>query len=449
MLRALGPLPSTTSSLKSSSAGYRTSSTGRGIRWISSTNRTSPSSRLVRIAARSPGRSSAGPDVGWNPTPSSFETIPASVVLPSPGGPENRRWSTVSPRAPAPSISNASCSLIRSCPTNSSIRRGRSAASNSRSSSGTSASTIRGSSVTSRITLPPSVFPNPAHPLQRLAQEVLDRAVAVRRDAGHRLAGLLGRQAEREQRLAHVRERPVDDHDLVAAELVLQVERDPLRDLLADPRHDGERLDVAGRDRPAERSGREHGQERERDLRPDAVHRDEEVEELALIRAREPIQDHRVVAHHHPRVHARRPADRRELRERGRRHEDVVADAADRDHDAAARALGDVAVEERDHRAAACRSLDCVRWQRAIATASTASGSFGRSRRPWKRSSASRTWALSAFPSPVTAIFTSSAPYSSTGSPAWAAARSATPLARATLIALTWFLFHAIRSIAT
>ena len=65
--RAVGPLPNTTSSTKSSNAGYRTSSTGRGIRWISSTNNTSPSSRLVRMAARSLGRSSAGPDVGVEP----------------------------------------------------------------------------------------------------------------------------------------------------------------------------------------------------------------------------------------------------------------------------------------------------------------------------------------------------------------------------------------------
>ena len=85
--RAVGPLPSTTSRLKSSSAGYRTSSTARGMRWISSTNSTSPSSRFVRIAARSQGRSSAGPLVGWKPAPISFATIWASVVLPEPGRP--------------------------------------------------------------------------------------------------------------------------------------------------------------------------------------------------------------------------------------------------------------------------------------------------------------------------------------------------------------------------
>ena len=80
-------------------------------------------SRFVRIAARSLGRSSAGPLVGWNPAPISFATIWASVVLPSPGGPLNSRWSTASPRRRAPSIRSASCSFTRSCPTNSRERR--------------------------------------------------------------------------------------------------------------------------------------------------------------------------------------------------------------------------------------------------------------------------------------------------------------------------------------
>ncbi len=89
--RAVAPLPSTMSSVKSSSAGYSTSSTAFGMRWISSTNSTSPSPRFVRIAARSLGRSSAGPDVGWNPARISCATICASVVLPRPGGPLNSR----------------------------------------------------------------------------------------------------------------------------------------------------------------------------------------------------------------------------------------------------------------------------------------------------------------------------------------------------------------------
>ena len=48
--------------------------------------RTSPSSRLVSIAARSPGRSIAGPEVMRMFTPISFAIIPDRVVLPKPGG---------------------------------------------------------------------------------------------------------------------------------------------------------------------------------------------------------------------------------------------------------------------------------------------------------------------------------------------------------------------------
>ncbi len=86
-LRALGPLPIITSSAKSSIAGYRISSTARLRRWISSMNSTSRSSRAVRMAARSPARSTAGPLVYRTLTPSSRAMIVASVVLPRPGGP--------------------------------------------------------------------------------------------------------------------------------------------------------------------------------------------------------------------------------------------------------------------------------------------------------------------------------------------------------------------------
>src|SRR5699024_3909626 len=64
--RALGPEPITISKKKSSIAEYKTSSTARGKRWTSSIKRTSPGSREDRIAARSPARSIAGPDVERN-----------------------------------------------------------------------------------------------------------------------------------------------------------------------------------------------------------------------------------------------------------------------------------------------------------------------------------------------------------------------------------------------
>ena len=47
----------------------------------------------------SPLRSSAGPAVCTNGTPSSTATICASEVLPSPGGPASSTWSSASPRA--------------------------------------------------------------------------------------------------------------------------------------------------------------------------------------------------------------------------------------------------------------------------------------------------------------------------------------------------------------
>ena len=118
-------------------------------------NSTSRGSRLVRIAARSPARSIAGPLVWRIATPSSLATTPASVVLPSPGGPESSRWSSDSSRARAASISTPRLSFTRSWPRYSSSLRGRSERSISRSSSVNSAETSRSpSSGDSRLVLP-------------------------------------------------------------------------------------------------------------------------------------------------------------------------------------------------------------------------------------------------------------------------------------------------------
>ena len=63
------------------------------------------------MAARSPVRSMAGPLVVRMLAPNSLATTVASVVLPRPGGPENRMWSTTSPRARAASMRMASDSF--------------------------------------------------------------------------------------------------------------------------------------------------------------------------------------------------------------------------------------------------------------------------------------------------------------------------------------------------
>src|SRR3990172_9364026 len=61
--------------------------------------RMSPRSRFVRMPIRSPPRSNAGPEVEMKFAPISLATTPATVVLPSPGGPCSRMWSTGSLRS--------------------------------------------------------------------------------------------------------------------------------------------------------------------------------------------------------------------------------------------------------------------------------------------------------------------------------------------------------------
>ncbi len=129
-LRAAGPSPIMMSIWKSSSAGYRISSTTGDSRWISSMNSTSFFSRLVSSAARSPGRSSTGPDVCRRRTPISRATMCASVVLPRPGGPNSSTWSSDSPRFFAAPMKISSCSRILTCPMYSSSAFGRNARSN-------------------------------------------------------------------------------------------------------------------------------------------------------------------------------------------------------------------------------------------------------------------------------------------------------------------------------
>ena len=92
-------------------------------------NRTSPSSRLVSSAARSPDLAITGPDVARKPTPISRARIPARVVLPRPGGPWSSTWSSASPRLFAAWTNTRRFSRAACCPMNSSRLFGRSAAS--------------------------------------------------------------------------------------------------------------------------------------------------------------------------------------------------------------------------------------------------------------------------------------------------------------------------------
>ena len=89
-------------------------------------NSTSLGSSAVMIAAMSALRSIAGPDMIRSAELISAAMIPASDVLPRPGGPASSTCSQGSSRARAASRKIESCSLTASWPTNSDSRRGRS-----------------------------------------------------------------------------------------------------------------------------------------------------------------------------------------------------------------------------------------------------------------------------------------------------------------------------------
>src|SRR5712692_2152585 len=112
-------------------------------RWISSRKKTSRGSSEVRMAVKSPLRSSSGPELVLMATPSSIERICASVVLPRPGGPKSRTWSSASPRLRAASTAMEMFSFTRDWPMKSAMRWGRTLASMRASSSNAWPETMR------------------------------------------------------------------------------------------------------------------------------------------------------------------------------------------------------------------------------------------------------------------------------------------------------------------
>src|SRR5688572_11640123 len=159
--RAAGPSPIMMSSWKSSSAGYRISSTTGARRWISSMNSTSRGSRLVRRAARSPGRSSTGPEVWRRLTPISRAMMCASVVLPRPDGPNSSTWSSASLRPRAAWMKISSWPRTLSWPTYSPSVAGRRERSNCSSCGETGRAEIMrsGSMLTAALILPEPLKP--------------------------------------------------------------------------------------------------------------------------------------------------------------------------------------------------------------------------------------------------------------------------------------------------
>src|SRR5450759_3257321 len=295
------------------------------MRWISSTKRTSPGARFVRIAARSPAFSRTGPDVTRICAPISRAMMCASVVLPRPGGPQRRTWSSGSCRCRAACRKTPSVSFSFGCPMNSKSARGRSVTSGSASAVCSTPERMR-SSIRARLSrqgfqggledLVQVVDAHVAHGvldgllgLHQLVAEVLERADRV--VDGRRLPGPPGRSRFRAE----------------PRELLLQLEAEALGQLLADARDGREHARVLCRDRADEVGQRQAGEHRERDLRPDARDRDQAFEDEFLLRRREAEERERVLADVHVHVDRGLLAGGRKRRERAERDREVVTHA--------------------------------------------------------------------------------------------------------------------------
>ena len=101
------------------------------------------------------------------------------------------------------------------------------------------------------------------------------------------------------------------------ADLLAQLDDDPLRRALADPGHGLQPRGVAGRDRAEQLARRAAGEHGQRHLRADRLHADQQQEQVALLLGGEAVELHRVVADHEVRVERRLP--------RGWTHEDLAA----------------------------------------------------------------------------------------------------------------------------
>ena len=156
-----------------------------------------------------------------------------------------------------------------------------------------------------------------AHPFGQLANRCGRLALAV---------------TERDERVHDIRRggrRAVDAHRLrdLRRELVLELEEQALRSLLADARHARQPARLLLGDRLRELAHRESRQHRERDLRADAVHLEKLAERAALTLGAEAEQQMRVLAHDEMREQRHALAVLRKVVERAHRHVHFIRDA--------------------------------------------------------------------------------------------------------------------------
>src|SRR5574341_99743 len=305
-------------------------------------NSTSFGSRLVRIAARSPGRSSTGPEVWRRFTPISRAMMWASVVLPRPGGPNRRTWSSASLRRRAASMKTESCPRIFSCPTYSSSSFGRSVRSSASSCTEAGAVEIRRSV---------SIMSLLRKKLQGLPYALGNGdAGGQLLESPPRLAFII---AKRKQRIGDVARLPVAlcrrRRRRHRVELVTQFQQQALGGLSADAGYLRQPAAVLGTDGLAQVRDGEPGQDGERCARPDSGYAQELAERPPFGLGGEAEQLVRILAHDQVGVERDFGAGRGQLVEGAHRHVELVSHALHVHHDLRRVLLDEPAVDAPDH----------------------------------------------------------------------------------------------------
>ena len=268
----------------------------------------------------------------------------ARLVLPRPGGPTSRTWSSASPRVIAAVSATSSCSFSRSWPTNS--------AEVPRPQRAVELVLVLAQRRREELRLGRASASVHAACSQRLAR-TRSSAGRLGIDLGEGALGL-------DERVAELDERVAGDEVPVAAPAVgaastptptfsFSSSTTRCAVFLPIPGIASNRAVSSSTIARRSSSADEPGDDRERDLRPDAADGEQVLEQLALGRVGEPVELERVLADVQVASRATTSSSPLGLPQRARRGGDEVADAVDVEHEAVRTPRDRLAAQPRDH----------------------------------------------------------------------------------------------------
>src|SRR3990170_883839 len=274
----------------------------------------------------------------------------ASVVLPSPGGPNISTWSSASPRRRAASMKMLICSFTGAWPMYSARRLGRTVRSSSSSSRVATAAMTRSCSIIAP--------PLPCGRLQRAAYQFLGAGAFIV-DGLQESRHFARPVTERHQGGIGLGLRPDAIHCPLSsrrqlaerAYAVAHLDQQALSGLAADARNPGEGVDVLCFDAQQEGVDVNSGQQCKADLRADARDTQQVPKQPPLVLGRETVQQVRVLADHEMRVQLDLAAQLGQAVERRHRRLQLVTDAAHVDQERRWLLADQLAAKEADHRA--------------------------------------------------------------------------------------------------